>query len=156
MFVALAHPPPAPPKIEEDSALIARHYDGYDVSLQAQQAGNIFSAGQDYAGRQDQNFNNERARQIQGISLAPTLANQDYVDANAMTAAGDRFGAQDQSQLDAQQKNFLEARAYPLQQLQTLGSAFNTNAGTTSTMNAGSASPWATGLGTASLIKGLK
>jgi hypothetical protein len=112
-----------------------------------QQAGNLFSSGENLANRQDTGYQNERARQLQGIGLAPQLAGQDYVDAAALSGVGDTLNKRNQGLLDTQYQNFLEAQNYPYKQLGTLGGAFGVNAGNTSSTQGPSGSPVAGALG---------
>lgn len=89
----------------------------------------------------------ERNRQFQGISLAPQLANQDYIDASALTGVGDVFNRQEQAGLDQQYGNFLEARNYPREQLGVIGQALGLNSGQTSSTQGPGVNPAAAGLG---------
>jgi hypothetical protein len=93
--------------------------------------------GQDYAA--------ERGRMSSAVNQAPTIANQDYIDASALQQAGAGFQGQDQANLTDQYQRFLEARNYPNQQLATLGKGLGINYGSTTT-GPGS-NPWAQGLG---------
>lgn len=68
-------------------------------------------------------YNAERQNQMAAYSMAPTLANQDYVDANALTAAGDSLRNESQNILDLNYANWLEAQNAPYQSLNTLQSA---------------------------------
>lgn len=81
--------------------------------------------GADYA--------NERNRMTSAVGMAPTIANQDYVDAAALASAGDPFQKYEQGLLDTQYGNFLEAKDYPKDQLQTIGSTLGQNYGQQST-----------------------
>lgn len=113
-----------------------------------QLASNQFSSGENLANRQDQGFQNERQRQLAAIGLSPTLANQDYIDASALSGVGDVFQRQQQQGLDTQYQNFLEARNYPYQQLAPLASALGLNTGGTSSQSSnGGGSSAASGLG---------
>ncbi len=80
-----------------------------------------------------QNYGDERNRQMQGISQAPSIANQDYVDAGALAAAGDPFQKYQLALLDTQYGNFTEAWDYPKQQLATLGTTLGAGYGNTTT-----------------------
>ncbi len=99
-------------------------------------------------------YSNERNRMMSGLSLAPTFANQDYVDASALQSAGQGFQSQQQSQLTDQYNRFQQAQQYPYQQLQTMGSGLGVNPGSTTTMQTPGTSPWSTGLGTAATVYG--
>jgi hypothetical protein len=80
--------------------------------------------GQDYA--------NERNRMQGAISLAPQIANQDYVDANAVIGAGGAFQNQNQANLNDQYNRWQEQQNYPYKQLDTLGRGVGMNFGGTS------------------------
>jgi hypothetical protein len=81
--------------------------------------------GADYA--------NERNRMVGAIGMAPQIANQDYVDANALSMAGDAFQRNKQANLDSQYGNWTEAQNYPYKQLQTLGSTLGLGYGNQTT-----------------------
>lgn len=101
-----------------------------------------------------QDYGNERQRMFGALGYAPTFANQDYVDADRMAQAGAGFQAQQQAQLNDQYGRFQEARAYPQQQLETMGKGLGLNFGTQTTMQQPGTSPAATGLGTAAALYG--
>jgi len=84
-------------------------------------------------GMRYQNYGDERNRQMQGTSLAPAIANQDYVDTQALSGVGDVFNRYGQAQRNIDYENFQEARDYPKNQLATLGSALGMNMGQTTT-----------------------
>lgn len=93
-------------------------------------------------------YENERNRMQGAIGMAPTIANQDYVDANSLLNAGAYQQQQSQAQMDAERARFEEARNGPLQQLGILGQSLgNANYGQTSTTNPGKG-------GTAGMISG--
>lgn len=59
------------------------------------------------------NYNQERGMQQQAISLAPMIANQDYVDAQALSAVGGQREAKAQDMIDARyQQPFYNAQNY--------------------------------------------
>lgn len=78
-------------------------------------------------------YNNERNRQVGSIGLAPQIANQDYVDANAALQAGNAFQSQDQRNLTDQYSRWQEAQNYPKDQLGTLAKGLGLNYGSSST-----------------------
>lgn len=84
--------------------------------------------GNDYAA--------ERNRMQGAIGMAPTIANQDYVDANAVLNAGGVYQNQSQANLTDTYNRFLEQRDYPRQQLNILGQGLGMNFGGTQTTNA--------------------
>jgi hypothetical protein len=71
----------------------------------------------------------ERNRMQGAVGMAPTIANQDYVDANALLQAGGAYQGQEQRNLGDAYSRFTEARDYPKQQLATLGSTLGMNYG---------------------------
>jgi hypothetical protein len=112
--------------------------------------------GEAAANRAFQGYENERNRQLQGIGMAPQLAAQDYIDAAALTNAGDAFNRYNQSQLDTDYANFLEARNYPYQQLAPIASALGLNAGSAGSSSSNTpGNPAAGALGGAALGYGL-
>ena len=80
--------------------------------------------GNDYAA--------ERGRMTSAIGMAPTIANQDYVDAEQLLRAGQGYQTQNQLNLDDTYRRFQEAQNYPKEQLGTLGKALGLNYGSTS------------------------
>lgn len=106
-------------------------------------------------GQQIGMYENERNRMQSAVGQAPTLANQDYLDADRLAAAGSGFQQQEQKQLTDQFGRFQEARDYPTQQLNTLGKGLGMNFGSTSTTSTPGTTPAATGLGTAASLYGL-
>lgn len=90
-----------------------------------------------------QDYNNERQRQMQALGLAPSIANQDYTDAQQLINAGQGFQSQDQRNLTDQYSRFQEAQNYPQTQLQTLGRGLGLNWGSTQTgPSANNAAQW--------------
>lgn len=102
--------------------------------------------GTDYA--------NERSRMLSAIGMAPSIANQDYVDAERLAAAGQGFQQQDQANLTDQYNRFLEARNYPREQLNVLGQGLGMNYGNTSRQTGGGSNPWAQAIGTGAALYG--
>jgi hypothetical protein len=100
-------------------------------------------------------YSQERNRMMQGLSMAPTYANQDYIDATALQQAGQGFQQNQQAQLTDQYQRFQEAQQYPYKQLDTLGKGMGLNFGTTTTLQTPGTSPAATGLGTAASLYSL-
>lgn len=80
-----------------------------------------------------QDYSAERGRQLSALGLAPSIANQDYVDANALFGAGQSFQGQEQANLSDQYRRFQEAQNYPKDQLKTLGQGLGINYGSTTT-----------------------
>lgn len=100
-------------------------------------------------------YSQERNRMQSAVGMAPAIANQDYVDAQALQQAGAGFQQQNQAQLTDQYNRFAEARDYPLRQLDTLGKGVGLNFGSTSTLQTPGTSPMATGIGTAASLYSL-
>lgn len=83
-------------------------------------------------------YENERNRMQGAVGMAPTIANQDYVDANSLLNAGAYQQQQSQAQLDDARARFEEQRNGPLQQLGILGQSLgNANYGQTSKTDPG-------------------
>jgi len=93
--------------------------------------------GTDYA--------NERNRMQGAVGMAPTIANQDYLDASQLLGAGAQVQGQEQANLSDAYGRFQEARDYPRQQLGTLGQGLGMNFGSSQT--GPGANPLAQGLG---------
>lgn len=100
--------------------------------------------GADYA--------NERNRMTSAIGLAPTIANQDYLDAEQLLRAGQGYQTQEQLNLDDAYRRFREAQDYPKEQLGTLGKSLGLNYGSTSQVPGNNNA--AQGLGTALALYG--
>lgn len=115
----------------------------------AEQLGNVATNlyGNDYAA--------ERNRMQTAVSQAPSIANQDYVDASAVQNAGAQYQAQDQKNLTDNYQRFQEAQAYPEKQLNILGKGLGYNYGGSSTSTSPGANPWSQGLGAAAATYGL-
>ena len=80
-----------------------------------------------------QDYGAERGRQLSALGLAPGIANQDYVDANALFGAGQSFQGQEQANLSDQYRRFQEAQNYPKEQLKTIGQGLGINYGSNTT-----------------------
>lgn len=106
------------------------------ANLAENAANRRFSAGESLAGRQDnmQQFN--RNTMLNSIGMAPTFAQQDYNDANALLQVGGQAQAFDQAQQNQNQQWFQEAQQYPAQQLNQYLAALGMNAGGTQTQTA--------------------
>lgn len=94
--------------------------------------------GADYA--------NERNRQLSALGYAPSIANQDYTDAQQLISAGQGFQQQEQRNLSDEYARFTEARDYPQQQLATLGKGLGLNFGSSTTQPGSNG--WGQALGT--------
>jgi hypothetical protein len=71
-------------------------------------------------------YNTERGLMSQAMGMAPTLANQDYVDVNAMLNAGQQAQTFNQGQADQNYKWWEQAQNYPAKQLGIYGQALGT------------------------------
>jgi hypothetical protein len=100
-------------------------------------------------------YGNERSRQMSAIGMAPSIANQDYVDASALQNAGQGFQSQEQKNLTDQYGRFQEANNYPQTQLNTLGKGLGFNFGQNSSSTGPGTNGWAQGVGTAATMYGL-
>ena len=92
-------------------------------------------------------YESERARQMQGLSLAPSIANQDYVDAEKLAQAGNVYQAQEQNNLNDQYRRFQEAQNYPERQLEILGRGLGQNYGSNSQGPSQGGNPWGSAAG---------
>jgi hypothetical protein len=81
--------------------------------------------GNDYAA--------ERNRMQGAVGMAPSIANQDYVDAQQLLTAGSAYQTQDQANQNDAHRRFQEAQQHPYKQLDTLGKGLGMNFGTTTT-----------------------
>lgn len=106
-----------------------------------------FQAGAQYAGDTNSAMQNERQRMTGAVGMAPSIANQDYTDAQALQNAGKGFQQQDQANMTDAYGRFQNAQNYPKDQLTTLGRGLGMNFGTTSTGTGPQANPWAQALG---------
>lgn len=92
--------------------------------------------------RDSQDYNAERQRQIQGMMMAPQLANTDYQNYQALLGVGDIGREANQAQLsDAYQKWYSQAMA-PYQQLDTLAGGITGATGNGIARNATSMNPY--------------
>ena len=99
-----------------------------------EQMGNI--ATQMYGQAYDQ----DRARQMQALGMAPTYANQAYADAGQLLGAGGLLQQQQQQGLDFKYDQFLERQNQPYKNLAAMGAPFGANMGSTTTTSQGSGS----------------
>jgi hypothetical protein len=102
-----------------------------------------------------QDYSAERGRQQNALGYAPSIANQDYLDADRLTGAGAGFRSAEQANLNDDYSRFTEARNYPREQLGILGQGLGMNYGNTSTSKE-SSNPWNTAIGAASAYYGGK
>ena len=87
----------------------------------------------------DMRFNNyatERGLMQNALGMAPTFANQDYVDAQQLTNVGNQMQGFDQAQANQNYQWWQEAQNFPRQQLATYGSALGAQTGGTQTQTA--------------------
>lgn len=79
------------------------------------------------------NYNMERANQMNATSMAPGFANQDYVDANALMGVGAQQQGFNQGQANQNYQWWQEAQNFPRQQLDLYGRAIGAMNGGTQT-----------------------
>lgn len=99
------------------------------AGLSENAANRRFGAGQQFAGSQDNIYQ-------QAMGLAPTYANQDYTDINALLGVGQQAQAFDQAQQGQRNQWWEQARQQPQQQLDAYGRALGVTGGGTSTQTA--------------------
>lgn len=118
--------------------------------------------GQVAAGMYGQNYDSERARQMQTMGLAPQMAESDYRDAQALLGVGDARQQLSQSYLDQANGLFNQNNQFPQTQLDNYGRAVSIgmgaggNSSTTGpnpNQRSGIADLIGTGLSAASLFK---
>lgn len=83
-----------------------------------------------------QNYSTERGLMQNALGMAPTFANQDYVDANALQNVGQQMQGFDQGQADQNYRWWQESQNFPRQQLAQYGQALGVGGGGTSTQTA--------------------
>lgn len=84
------------------------------------------------------NYQMERDRQIKGMALAPSIASQDYADAQALLGVGDVRRQYAQDQLNMDYEEWLRQQNHPYAQLDVLANAIRGGiggGGTTTTSN---------------------
>lgn len=81
--------------------------------------------GQDYA--------RERGLMQSAVGMAPTIANQDYFDAQQLLGAGNAIRGFEQQNFDDTYQRWLQAQNYPRQQVQDLGQALGLRMGSSQT-----------------------
>lgn len=102
-----------------------------------------------------QDYNNERNRMQGAVGMAPQIANQDYVDANALGQAGNMYQQADQANLSDQYRRFQEAQNYPLHQLDVMGQGLNIGKQTGTVQTSPGTNPWLQGIGVAGSLASL-
>lgn len=113
----------------------------------SEQMGNI--ATQMYGQAYDQ----DRARQMQALGMAPTYGNQAYQDAAQLLNSGALQQANKQQGLDFNYQQFAEAREQPYKNLQAMGLPFGSNMGSTTKTSQGmGGADWAALAGTAAML----
>jgi hypothetical protein len=102
-----------------------------------------------------QDYNNERNRMQGAVGMAPQIAGQDYIDANALGQAGNMYQQADQANLSDQYRRFQEAQQYPLHQLDVMGTGLKIGPQTGTVSNSPGTNPWMQLLGGASSLGSL-
>jgi hypothetical protein len=98
--------------------------------------------GQTAAGMYGSNYDQERGRQMQASALAPTLAETDYRDLQALTGVGDVRRGLAQDYLNQANGLFNNATGYPQQQLDNYGRAVGLGMGVGSNQTSTSPNPY--------------
>jgi hypothetical protein len=80
-----------------------------------------------------QAYDQDRARQMQALGMAPDYANQQYNDAKQLLGAGALQQQNDQQNLDFNYQQFQDAQNQPYKNLAAMGSPFGQNMGGSST-----------------------
>ena len=78
-------------------------------------------------------YNQERSFMQQAMGMAPSFANQDYVDAQQLMNVGNQAQGFQQAAQNQNQQWINEAQNYPRDQLGLLGNALGMNQGSTQT-----------------------
>ena len=100
------------------------------------------SLGQLASNTYGQNYQQERARQMQGIALAPQMAANDYQDIQALQGVGDTRRQYLQDLLNQDISSFYDARNYPYQQLDVLGNSIGRLSGSGGQASATAPNPY--------------
>lgn len=118
---------------------------GYNTA--AVNSGSFGNAGlAEQAGRQmsdvatsmyGQAYDQDRARQMQAIGMAPQFGNQAYTDAQQMLNAGQIQQDQAQQGLDFRYQQFQDQQNLPYRQLAGMAGPFGSNLGSTTTQSGG-------------------
>lgn len=100
-----------------------------------------------------QAYDQDRARQMQALGMAPTYGNQAYQDAAQLLNSGALQQANKQQGLDFNYQQFVEGREQPYKNLQAMGAPFSQNMGSTTSQKQGmGGSDWAALAGTAAML----
>lgn len=84
-----------------------------------------------------QAYDQDRARQMQAIGMAPQFGNQAYSDAQQLLNAGQIQQDQSQQGLDFKYQQFQDAQNLPYKQLAGMAGPFGSNLGSTTTQSGG-------------------
>ena len=91
-----------------------------------------FARGQDWAGRNDNMYQNYMGNSLNATGQLPTFGNQAYQDANALFQSGQAMQDQQQQGLDYGYQNYLDSQNLPYKQLAAMSGVFGSNLGSTS------------------------
>lgn len=98
---------------------------GESAANRALQAGQFNATmGENFAGRQDNMYNQGQSRALSALGMAPTFAQQDYADIAQLQQAGAAYQGQNQRMLDAGLAQYMDARDAPARQLDIFGNAY--------------------------------
>lgn len=103
---------------------------------------NQTALGDSLAGFAGQLYNTERGNQMAAMNMAPTLANQDYVDAQNLIGVGDARRQYAQDIANQAQSDFYDAQNYGWNQLNQLASLGNNFLGNSQTQTQTGPNPY--------------
>ena len=112
--------------VNSNFSLGGRYGSGAHTGTLADSLGNM--ATQMYGGA----YENDQARRMQAIGMAPQFANQAYTDASQMLNAGQILQDQAQNPLDFQYQQFQEEQNLPYKNLAAMSGVFGSNLGSSS------------------------
>lgn len=108
---------------------------GLNRNLQAQTTN--ATLGNDWASRNDAQYNNYRNQNLSAAQLAPTYANQAYTDASQLLNAGNAVQNNAQNQADFAYQQFQNQQNDPYKKLQAIGGVVGQNTGSTTVQRGG-------------------
>ena len=95
------------PGLESAFSSAGRYGSGAQASAEADAYGQMMNQVGDISSEMAyQNYGDERGRMMQAAGLSPMLANQDYVDINALGQAGQGFDRYNQAMIDADMRKW--------------------------------------------------
>lgn len=109
--------------VNSNFSAAGRYGSGAQTDVLSQNLGDL--ATQVYGGA----YENDQARRMQGISMAPQFGDLDYKDASQMLNAGQIMQDQDQKPMDFQYQQFQEQQNDPYKKLAAMSGVFGSNLG---------------------------